>query len=60
MKIDFRQYPTYIHNDGRVELKLVVDGKPARKWMTMNEFMDFLDDQLNALRHHLTGKTRDD
>ncbi len=61
MKIKFRKYPTYIHKDGRVELKCDVDGKPGRIWLNdLGEFMDFLDDQLNALRHHLTGTTREE
>lgn len=60
MEIKFRRGPTYIHRDGRVEFKCKVDGNPQRIWMdNLSEFMDFLDDQLNALRHHLTGITRE-
>ena len=56
----FRRGPTYIRKDGRVEFKCEVDDKPRTIWLdSLDEFMDFLDDQLNALRNHLTGITRE-
>lgn len=56
----FRPKPTYVHKDGRVEFKCEDDGESRRIWLdSLDEFMDFLDDQLNALRHHLTGTTRE-
>ncbi len=60
MEIKFRKNPTYIHKDGGVEFKCYVDGNPQRIWLdSLAEYMDLLYDQLNALRHHVTGITRE-
>jgi len=60
MLIKFKLKPTYIHKDGRVEIKCEVDGEDHRIFLNIDEFMDFLDDELNALMHHVTDKTRTD
>lgn len=57
MKIELRERPTYIHNDGRVEIKCAVDGEAHRIFMTIEDYMQFLADQINALTHHITGET---
>ena len=57
MKIALREKPTYIHKDGRVEFKCMVDDNEQRIFMSLEEYMIFLADQVNALTHHVTGKT---
>jgi hypothetical protein len=57
MKIEIRDKPTYIYKDGRVEIKCFVDGNEQRIFMPIEEYMTFLADQVNALTHHVTGKT---
>jgi len=57
MEIKLRERPTYIHKDGRVEIKCTVDGEAHRIFMTIEEYMQFVADQVNALTHHITGKT---
>lgn len=57
MEIKLREAPTYIYKDGRVEIKCLVDGSEQRIFMTIEEYMMFLADQVNALTHHVTGKT---
>jgi hypothetical protein len=57
LEIKFRDRPTYIYKDGRVEIKCLVDGNEQRIFMTMKEYMIFVADQVNALTHHLTRET---
>ena len=57
MKVALREKPTYIHKDGRVEIKIMVDDEEQRIFMPLEEYMMFLADQVNALTHHVTGKT---
>lgn len=57
MKITLREKPTYIYEDKRVEIKCVVDGKDERIFMTLEAYMEFVADQVNALTHYVTGKT---
>jgi hypothetical protein len=41
MKVELKlPSPTYIHKDGRVELKCKVDGEDHRIFMFMSDFMD--------------------
>ena len=57
MKITLREKPAYIYEDGRIEIKCMVDGNEQRIFMTLEEYMVFLADQVNALTHHVTGRT---
>lgn len=57
MEIKLGKRPTYIYKDGRVEIKCTVNGNPHRIFMTIEEYMEFVADQVNALTHHITGKT---
>jgi len=57
VEIRLRDNPTYIHDDGRVEIHCYVDGEEHRIFMSMEEYMVFVADQVNALTHHLTGRT---
>jgi hypothetical protein len=57
VKVTLRERPTYIYNDGRVEIKCTVNDKEQRIFMTLEEYMMFLADQVNALTHYVTGKT---
>lgn len=54
MNIELRKNPTYIPDDGRVEIKCKVDGKDRRIFMEIDEFMNFLKDEMKALEHYLT------
>lgn len=54
MKIEIRKNPTYIYDNGKVEIKCKVDGKDHRIFMELDEFMEFLQDQIRALTHYLT------
>jgi len=53
LKIEIRSNPTYIYEDGKVEIKCKVDGEDHRIFMTIEEFMEFLEDQIRALKHYL-------
>jgi hypothetical protein len=62
MKIELREKPTYIHKgknveDARVEIKCYVDDSEQRISMPLEKYMEFAADQVNALTHHVTGKT---
>jgi len=57
LKIALRDKPTYIHKDGRVEIKCTVDGEDHKIFMTLEQYMVFVADQVNALTHHITGRT---
>ena len=53
MKIEFRKNPTFIHDDGRVEIKCEVNGEGHRIFMSLDEFMELLQDEIRALTHYL-------
>jgi len=53
VKIKLRKNPTYIHDDGRVEIKCEVNGEDHRIFMSLDEFMELLQDEVRALTHYL-------
>jgi len=55
MNIRFRDNPTYIYDDDKVEIKLLVDGSEQRIILSLGEYMEFVADQVNALTNKLTG-----
>jgi len=57
MEIKLGKKPTYIYKNGRVSIKCTVNGNAHRIFMTIEEYMEFVADQVNALTHHITGKT---
>ena len=56
MKVEIRKNPTYIHDDGRVEIKCMIDDEDHRIFLTIPQFMEFLQDQLRALTHYIGRK----
>ena len=56
MKVEIRKNPTYIHDDGRVEIKCMIDDEDHRIFLTIPQSMEFLKDQLRALTHYIGRK----
>jgi hypothetical protein len=57
LEIKLRDKPTWIYEDKRVEIKCTVDGSEQRIFMSLDEYMMFVADQVNALTHYVTVKT---
>jgi hypothetical protein len=55
VQIKLRDNPTYIFDDDRVEIKVLVDDNEQRIVMSLGEYMEFVADQVNALTNKLTG-----
>lgn len=52
----------YIKGQGkkaRAQFHVEVGEKDRQSWLDLPEFLDLLDDMLNALRRNLTGETRE-
>ncbi len=56
MSIKLKKHPTYIHSDGRVELKCTVDGKSHPIVMSIREFGDLWGDMMRAYLHYRVRK----